>query len=143
MSDQAFERAVSDKLRAMAPAVWVYHPPDDQRARQWKPGDFIYGATLKDGTISYPGWGVIECKEVTGAASFPLSRWSPQQRGHAQAVTAAGGRYWLLVRFQPAGAVVAFKVTPYIATKAQGSLSPVEGTVLSEGRSFSLKPLFA
>lgn len=132
MSDQAFENAVAERLRATA-GVFVYHPPDLRMARLWKPGDFIVGGTF--------GFEVLECKEVSGGDNFPLSKWSPQQRVAATAVAAGGGDYWLVVRYQPARTVAAFLVGRHVFVDSSGGLAPDDGAILTHGRSFTLEPV--
>lgn len=135
LSDNTFEKSVATKLRE-TPGLWSYHPPDDRMARQWKPGDFIVGRG--------PVWGVLEAKEVQGE-TFPISRWSPQQRVHCQAVLAAGGRYWLVVRFTPSMAVAAFWGQLGIdlaRTGRRASLKAIDGKPLNAGRTFILESLF-
>lgn len=139
VSDNSFEKRVGEQLRDLE-GTWVYHPPDDRMARQWKPGDFVFGHSSH--------WGVIEAKEVTGE-TFPVSNWSPQQRLSCQAVTRAGGTYWLLVRFVPSGAVAAFhggQLEYWLeAHGGRGSLKAIEGRVLNrpEGKGFDLDLLVA
>jgi hypothetical protein len=116
MSDNSFERAVADKLRAL-PDTFTYHPPDDPRTRQWKPCDFI---VCRNGKFT-----AIECKEIQGD-TFPLSRWSPQQRGHANAISLAGANYWLVVRFMPSSIVIGYRAAAY-SDRTRGSLGPFDG----------------
>lgn len=132
MSDNAFEKAVRDKLAAM-PGVFMHHPPDDRVARNWKPGDFIFGHQSH--------WGVIEAKEVTGP-SFPISRWSANQRLAAETVTAAGGTYWLLVRYQPSRLVSAFHGTFLRGVPAHAGLRPEQGRLMNvAGQGFDISLL--
>lgn len=140
MSDQSFEQAVGKKLRALDD-VFVYHPPDDPKTRIWKPGDFIVGAG--------PHWCVIECKEVKDT-NYPLSKWSPQQRAMARSVIAAGGIYWLVVRFEPAGTVCAYRVLRSLdgdgalTPESTGSLKSWDASAIclnTRGRAFEVEPL--
>ena len=102
-------------------------------ARQWKPGDFIFGHASH--------WGVIECKEIQGE-TFPISKWPPNQRMHCRAVTEAQGTYWLVVRFMPSGAVAAFH-GGLLLNFVRGSLKAIDGRLLHTGRGFSVDLLIA
>ncbi len=133
MSDQAFEKAVADKLREHGPNVFVYHPPDDRHARQWKPADFMFGFGSH--------WGWIETKEVQGE-TFPISRWPANQRLHCKLVTEAGGTYWLVVRYMPSRAVAAFHGALLMPLE-RGSLKIIDGRDLTLGRSFTIDLLIA
>jgi hypothetical protein len=133
VSDQAFERSVGEHLRAR-PDLFAYHPPDDPATRQWKPCDFL--VCVEGRFIG------IECKEVA-AQSFPLSRWTSQQRGFAQQINLAGGRYFLLVRFAPSRHVEAFHIAGVeLLMGLHGSLVPGQGLPLSTSRGgFDLAPM--
>jgi len=91
VSDEPFERLVARKL-ARVSGLWVHHPDDAPGGRKApRPADFIFGHRL--------GWGLLEVKHCAGA-SLPAAQWPPSQRRTAARVTAAGGSYFLLVRFE-------------------------------------------
>jgi len=122
VSTNTFESDVGKWLRAI-PDAWVHHPVDHPKARYWKPADFL---VCKDGKLV-----AIECKEVATGDRFPMSRWTPSQRQNARAITAGGGRYWLLVHFKQLKATIAVLSTWPWAENA--SLRPGDGrTMLRE-----------
>lgn len=111
MSVNPFEQKIGRWLAAI-PECWSYHPPDIPMRKQWAPADFLVM------------WGnrfvAIECKSVETGFTFPLSRWTPQQRQAAEGIRRAGGRYVLLVGFVEFDTARAYEPEPGVG---RGSLA--------------------
>jgi hypothetical protein len=91
VSNQPFEREVAAALDR-TPRLWVYHPWEPEGSHASVPADFFFG--------HLHGWGLLEVKQ-TALTTLPARQWTVSQRRVARDITAAGGHYWLLVRFLP------------------------------------------
>jgi hypothetical protein len=120
VSNNPFENKIAAWLSD--PSYFAYHPPDySGHFKIWAPADFL---VLTGGVFT-----AIECKSVATGSTFPLSRWTPQQRQSLARVVRAGGHYVLLVQYEQFRTITAFRPDP---TPARGSLDMTGGRQITK-----------
>jgi hypothetical protein len=118
VSNNPFEQKIANWLTGEG--AWFHHPPDySGHFKVWAPADFL---VLVGGIFT-----AIECKSVQTGSTFPLSRWTPQQRQSLVRVVRAGGYYVLLVQYEQFRTITAFRPDP---TPARGSLDMTGGRIV-------------